>query len=213
MLETADDRTWTSAEAAAPAETTRTRTTSDLVQEAGHLRNTVRLVSNDVSEIHHRALAADLESRARAIVRQASAQDMLEALADEGFSWRGIAALVGVSVPALRRWRQGDPPTPGHLLDIARVLALVHTLESEPLITDAARWLEIPLDPEVPITGLELAAAGAYELILDYATDQLSAEEVLDRWRPDWRTAYRSEFEVFEAPDGELGIRLASPEQ
>jgi transcriptional regulator with XRE-family HTH domain len=209
VTDIADQRTWTSTETAAPVEEARTRASHDLVEETGHLRNQARIVNADVTVVHHRALDVDLRVRARSLVKR-PAQDLLNELADEGFSWRDIAALVRVSVPALRRWRQGESPTPQHLLGIARVVALVETLQAEPTIPNVASWLEVPLAPEAPLTGIDLAVDGRYELVVDLAAEHRTPEEVLDYWRPGWRDAYRSEFEVFEAPDGELGIRPVS---
>ena len=78
------------------------------------------------------------------------------------------------------------------------------------VVCDVASWMEMPLTPEVPVTGIDLAAAERYADLLDLAADHVTPEEVLDRWQPDWRTRYQSDFEVFESPDGDLGIRLAT---
>jgi hypothetical protein len=201
-----DDRTKTSADTPAPAEVSQTRTIGELLEDLGHLRSCARLLGDDVAEIHHDVFWRQLDERARRVEAR-SPQDMLGELADRGFAWRDIATLVGVSVPALRRWRQGESPTGGHRLGIARVLAFVEILEADHLISVPASWLEMPLSPDAPVSGVDLATAGRYEDLLDLAAGHASAAEVLDRWQPDWRTRYRSDFEVFEAPDGEAGIR------
>jgi hypothetical protein len=68
----------------------------------------------------------------------------------------------------------------------------------------------MPLVPGAPITGIDLLVEGWYAEVFDVATEHRTAEEVLDQYRPDWRDRYRSDFEVFEAADGELGVRLST---
>lgn len=208
-----DDRTRTSADTPTSAEVSQTRTIGDLVEDVGLLRSHTRLLGDDVAEtsrhvgqIHHDAFRRQMDDKARQAAGRAP-QDMLSELADRGFAWRDIAALVGVSVPALRRWRQGEPPTGEHRLGVARVLAFVEILEVDHIISAPASWMEMPLSPDAPVSGIDLAAAGRFEDLLDLAAGHASAGEVLDRWQPDWRTRYRSDFEVFEASDGEPGIR------
>lgn len=205
------DQTRTSVETAAPNTVSRTMTIQELVDDAGHLRNTTRVLGEDVAEIHHQAFKAQLNDRARQLAKQ-SPGDMLNQLADGGFAWRDIARLVGVSVPAVRRWRQGESPTGEHLLAIARIVAFEQILREDHLVSDVASWMEMPLSPEVAVTGLDLAADGLYEDLLDLVAAHATSEAVLDRWQPAWRERYMSEFEVFEAPDGEIGIRPAVPD-
>jgi hypothetical protein len=212
------DRTRTSAVAEATVQTSRTRTIDDLVEEAGHLRNVTRILGEDLADttrqvgaLHHHAFAAQLNTSARQLAKR-SAQELLADLADGGFAWRDIARLVGVSVPAVRRWRQGELPTGQNLLTIARLVGFVAILRDDHLVTSVASWLEMPLVYGSSVTGIDLAAAGRYEDLLDLAANhERSAQSVLDRWQPDWQSRYGSEFEIFTAPDGEAGIRLAAP--
>jgi hypothetical protein len=46
--------------------------------------------------------------------------------------------------------------------------------------------------------------------VVDVAAGHAAGEAVLELWQPGWREKYRSDFEVFEAPDGELGSRAAT---
>jgi hypothetical protein len=159
-----------------------------------------------VSEIHQQAVVTQLDIKARGFAKR-SASDMLDELADEGFAWRDIAALAGVSVPALRRWRQGEQPTGAHRLAIARLIAMVDIIREDHLVSDVASWMEMPLVHEAPVTAVDLAAAGRLQDVVDIAAGHSTGEDVLDRWQPGWRDRYRSEFEVFQTPDGELGTR------
>ncbi len=207
------DRTRTSLTTEAPTQVSRTRTIDELVEDAGHLRNVTCLLGDDVaeagrqvSEVHHQAFQAQLNTKARDMAKR-PATEMLEELARRGFAWRDIARLVGVSVPAVRRWRQGESPTGPHLLAIARLLAFTEILRVDHLVSDVAGWLEMPLVPEAPLTGIDMAADGRFVDLLDLTTGHATPEAVLDRWQPGWRERIFSEFEVFEAADGELGLR------
>lgn len=186
--------------------TERTRTIGELVAHAGHLRNMTRMLGEDVEQVHREAFEVQLETKARELTKRAAA-DLLNELADQGFAWRDIARLIGVSVPAVRRWRLAESPTPAHLLAIAKLLAFVEIVRDDHMVVDVAAWMEVPISAEAPVTAMDLAAAGRFGDLLELAALHVSAEYVLDRWQPDWRERYRSEFEVFEAPDGELGIR------
>lgn len=210
--------TRTSATTDAPLEIRRTRTTHDLVQELGVMRSQRQLLENDVAqmtqplqEAHHRELERQLNARARALAHK-QATVLLADIADAGFAWRDIARMVGVSVPAVRRWRQGEPPTGAHLLGIARLGALIETLRAEHLIAQVASWMEMPLVPDAPLTGIDLATDGRLPDLIDLAAGHGNPEALLDDWTPAWRERYASEFEVFEAPDGDTGIRLRSRE-
>ncbi len=207
------DRTRTSSTTEAPTQLSRTRTIDELVEDVGHLRNVTRLVGHDVaeasrqvSEVHHQAFQAQLNTKAREMAKR-PATEMLDELAGRGFAWRDIARLVGVSVPAVRRWRQGESPTGPHLLAIARLLAFTEILRVDHLVSDVAGWLEMPLVPEAPLTGIDMAADGRFVDLLDLATGHETPEAALDRWQPGWHERSSSQFEVFEAADGELGLR------
>jgi len=217
MAELRTDRTRTSAEMsgvgiAAPVEVTKTRTLDELVEDAGDLRNRVALVGVDASEIHHWFIERRLDERASELVKR-SASNLLAELSDAGFAWRDIATMVGVSVPAVRKWRLGESPTPEHRLDIARLVALVETLQADHMIEDVAAWMEIPVVQSAPVTKIDLAAARRYQDVADLAGLQSSGEQVLDGWLPDWRERYRSQFEVFEDSDGDLSIRFSDTER
>jgi hypothetical protein len=218
----ADDATvTTSTSMRAPSKPSQTPTIDELVQQIGQLCSTTRLHGQDaeaatrriqeatrqIGDVHHRMQADQLNLRAREIAKRPAA-DMLNELASRGFAWRDIARLLKVSVPAVRRWRQGESLTGPRLLAAARLVALVETMRVDHLVSDVASWMEMPLKPDVPVTGIDLAVDGRYEELLDLAAEHVTPEEILDSWQPGWRSRYRSDFEVFEAPDGDLGIRL-----
>ncbi len=196
----------------------RTITVSDIVARAAEavdsIRYSVRVVAGDLADTSAtaerlaRGLAeTQLRGAAQQLAKQ-SARSLLEGLAEQGFAWRDVARLLDVSVPALRRWRHGERPTGAHLQRLATLVAFIAKLKDAHEVTDPATWLEIPLVPNFPVSGLDLAAAGRYPELLDVAAGRAFPEDVLGMWQPDWRERYSSDFEVFEAGDGELSLSL-----
>jgi hypothetical protein len=164
------------------------------------------LIGEDVGETHRQALELQLNILGRQLAKH-DPRDTLNSLADIGFAWRDVARLVGVSVPAVRRWRQGEPPTGPHLFAIGRLAAFIEILNRDHMVTNPVPWLEMPLSDEVPLTGIDVAAAGHYEELIDLAADHMGPEDLLTRLNPNWREDMRSDVEVFRAEDGELGLR------
>lgn len=189
-----------------------TRTIDELVVQAGHLRNVTRVIGDEVEQVHHQAFDVQLNTRAREAAKR-PAVELLEQLAAQGFAWRDIARLVRVSVPAVRRWRQEESPTGEHLGRIARLVAFVDMLRGDHLVVDPVGWLEVPLVLGIPVTAVDLLVDERYEDVFDLAALHRTAEEILDIRQPDWRDRYRSDFEVFQAADGEPGIRLRTPDR
>lgn len=218
-ITTSDPTLITGALTTSPEQVTRTRTIDEVVAEAGHLRSRARLLGEDVaetdrevSELYRQALIEQLDAKARVIAKR-SVGEMLNELADAGFAWRDIAALAGVSVPAVRRWRQGEAATGANRLAVARIAALVGTLRDDHLVSDVASWMEVPLVPDAPVTAIDLAVAGRLQEVVEIAAGHSTGEDVLDRSQPGWRERYRSDFKVFQAPDGELGTRPVTRER
>jgi hypothetical protein len=134
------------------------------------------------------------------------AVELLDGLADLGFAWRHIAAMVGVTVPAVQKWRRGERITGENLGKLARLVGACDFI-SQHYSTDIASWFEAPIIESAPVTPIDLWASGNYPLFFEHLTKTRRAEEVLDRFEPNWRERYRSDFEVFEAEDGNLSIR------
>lgn len=184
-----------------------TRTSlDDLVDEAGHLRNRSRLLNDDIADVHSYALDVQLKARTDEAAKR-SVVDLLAELADLGLSWRDIARLVGVSVPALRKWRQGEPASGHNRRSVAQLLAFIDVLRSDHLVQDVASWLEMPL-ADSHVTGLEVYALGRHDLLITHAAGHVSSEEVLDQLDPNWRINRDTTFEVFTADDGQPAIRV-----
>ena len=204
------DRTRTSADSAGKV-LDRTHTIDDLVENAGHLRNVTRILDHDLGEAYYQAIEVQINARARSIAK-ASVPEMLERLSQKGFAWRDIASMLNVSVPALRRWRSGEAPTGENSLALARLLGLIDILEKDHLVADVAVWMEMHLVPEAPVRPIDLIKDGHLVDVIELAADQVVPDEVLDRLSPDWKRRYKSTVEVFEADDGEFGLRLHGKE-
>jgi len=133
---------------------------------------------------------------------------MLNELADLGFAWRDLARLVGVSVPAIQKWRRGQGATGENRRKVASLLAACDMISQSHGIQEIASWTEMPLRDGVSVTPMDLWAGERIDLVFDFASGHVDAEEILTAFDPDWRERYRSEFEVFEAGDGQLSIRM-----
>jgi len=152
----------------------------------------------------------ELETKTKQHARTAPVQ-ALEQLSDHGFAWRDVARIVGVSVPAINKWRKGTGITGENRLKIARMLALIDMLETR-FVDEPASWLEMPVQEGASSTRLDLLARGRYDLVLQLAsthTGDSSVESVLDEIDQNWRqTMVDNRFETFVADDGMVSIRL-----
>jgi len=191
----------------------RTRTIEDLAREArditeqaGHLRSVNTAVGDDIVDVHHRGFRVQLDADTARVARRALT-DLLNSLNDLGFGWRDIARMIGVSVPALRRWRQGDMPTGDHRRRVAELVALIEILTEDHLVSEVASWMEVPITSDVPDTPMDLYAKGHRETVFELATGHLGPEQALDQVEPGWRERIDHEYEVFLAADGQPGIR------
>lgn len=185
-----------------------TKTSADaLAERAGFLRNQVRFVGTEAASVHSDALSLQLSGRTNEM-RRRNPLELLSALADEGLAWRDIARVVGVSVPALRKWREGKRLSPEHAVALARFCAFFSIAKSDHLpVHDVAAWLEQPLVLGYRVTGLDLATSHRYEDLLQLAADHVEPEQLLDRYYAGWREDVQTDAEVFIAPDGQPGIR------
>jgi transcriptional regulator with XRE-family HTH domain len=183
-----------------------TRTGETPLQRAAGLRDEKVFEAQGATTEYHNQVGLDLDRRAIVKARR-GVSALLDELAARGFSWRDIARIAGVSVPAVRKWRTGGTHSPERRLDLARMAGLCDLLD-EYHVVDPAGWLEMPLAKGVTVAPMDLYLAGRAELVVDAAANRApEARELLDRFDPDWRQRYVSDFEVFEATDGKLSIR------
>lgn len=180
-----------------------------LTEDVGGSRSEARILHEEFDDLHQRS--HDVEWRAATAARaKAGVATMLSELADLGFAWRDIARLVGVSVPAVQKWRKGDKASGDSRKKLASLLAACDLITSHYMVEEIASWFEIPLSSSAPVTPIDLYADDRADLAFDFASGHADPEVLLTQFDPDWRERYRSEFEVFEASDGVRSIRPKS---
>lgn len=182
-------------------------TRSSLTRESSILRRQVKHLTEDSQTTHRNAITIELDDRSHRRARQA-AQEILLELRGWGFAWRDVARIVGISVPALQKWRKGASPSGANRLKLARLVAIVEYVEEEFLINDVASWFEMPIRTGVHLTALDLLANEREVLVIELASEQATPEKVLDEFEAEWRTKLvDNAFEVFTASDGSKAIR------
>ncbi len=197
-----------------PKDPPATPTVSEFVEQSAGLLNRTWMLKADADELHSGAVDHHtelvhrrIEGRGQALTAR-GADELLDQLAESGMACRAVAAIVGVSVPAVRKWRAGGAATGDNLLRIAELLALLEWLNAEQHIGDVANWLEVPPVAGIPITRMQLLINGRRDLLLaSLVGPGMEPADVLDAFDPEWRTTYQSDFEVFTAADGQRSIR------
>ena len=182
------------------------QTAAPMLVRAGLLRTQVDALGQDVAIVHQEIRDDDLAQRAAAKGRS-GVPSLLRELADgRGMAWSDIAKLVSVSVSAVRKWRADQAASADHRLALARLAAFLDLLE-EYAIEDPAQWMEmrLPLQPGYVVTPLDIYQRGNLAALLEYASQRLTAEQILDEIDEGWRDR-RSDFEAFDAPDGAKAI-------
>lgn len=180
-----------------------------LASRSAALHQEVRILQVETGELRLSGFELELEEAARAGLRR-RAVDLLADARDAGFSWRDVARIVGVSVPAVQKWRRGEGIDPGNHTALARLVGLLGILRHD-LIDDPVSWLETDVQTGVHLSKMDLLAAGRFDLVRELASDRgehAGVEDVLSRFDPQWRSRYvDDQFEVFVAADGDLSIR------
>lgn len=182
------------------------RDSTVLAHAYGLLRDRVGILNEDVNEAHREVQKYDLDERARSKAKKSVASLLQELSINRGMAWRDIARLVDVSVSAIRKWRHDGAATPEKRLALARLAAFLDLLEGF-MVEDPAGWLELPMADGYTVRHMDLYEAGRPDLLLDVVGLRLNEVSALDLFDQEWRARYRSDFEVFEAGDGNLSIR------
>lgn len=189
-----------------------TRTSLDeLADRTGFLRSATQTLVDDVAEVHDGVLEVQLESRTDEAAKR-SVPELLDELAALGFSWREIARAVGVTVPAVRKWRGGGSAAGSNRRAIARLLAFVDVLSSDHLVDGVPSWMEMPIGGTA-LTGFDAYCAGEERLLLQHAAGHVSSDGLLDRLDPSWRSTVDDRFEIVTADDGEPMIRMRADDE
>ena len=77
-----------------------TRTAAELTDAAGFQRRRVRALQEETKDLHQNSLMSEWRIRTAERAKK-SFEQMLEELADMGFSWRDLGRMLRVSVPAI----------------------------------------------------------------------------------------------------------------
>lgn len=181
-------------------------------ERSGVIRTLASAVTEAATEMHQGDYMVEHRVRTSELAG-AGGQVLLNGLADLGFSWRDIARMIVVSVPAIQKWRRGDGLTGENARKLASLVAGCEIIQKfNPVITDIGRWFEAPIVDEAPVTPIDLWATGNQQLVFEHARVDVGSKvdpySTMDSFDPKWRATYRSDFETFRASDGELSIRM-----
>lgn len=191
---------------------TATDTTRQRSELSGVIRTLATAVSEAATDMHQSDYMVEFRLSTSELAG-AGGQVLLNQLADLGFAWRDIAKMIGVSVPAIQKWRRGDGLSGENARKLASLVAGCGVIEKfNPVITDVGMWFEVPIVDEAPVTPIDLWATGNQQLVFEHALVDASSKvdpyDTMDSFDPNWRETYRSDFETFRAGDGELSIRM-----
>lgn len=182
---------------------------ASLVALSKDLHRDVQSLQVDSAAARRSILLADLEDRQQAVAAGEPLK-LLRALGDAGMSWRDVARLIQVSVPAVQKWRRGGDITGANRLRLARVVALMDVLSAN-AIAEQVSWLEMPVKDGVHVSRMDMLADGRFDLVLELISDDhatVPVEGVLDEYEPSWRTSrVDNRFETYVDTDGVVAIR------
>lgn len=182
-------------------------TAASLIPRAAALRYEADLIRSDAMGLHHGIQAEDLDRRAISRAREDPHRLLEELYSEHGLSWTSIGRLLGVSLPAVRKWRAGGVISPPSRDRLSHLIAFVDMLSEQFMIDDPASWLEMPL-AGTRFTAVDIYAAGRLNLLLDFAGSRLATPQLLGLFKTDWRGKTRSDYEVVLADDGQYSIQL-----
>lgn len=167
------------------------------------LTGTVRLLSEDVEDGRREVRSIDLNLRTSTKATQGAEMLLEELSTARGLGWSEIARLCGVSISAVRKWRSGESISPERRRSLARLAAFLDLLEEVGPVNEPASWLNMRVSDQLAVTAVDLYVDGRADDLLEYAQGHLGLEILLDRWKPHWRTATRSDWRIVNQPDGE----------
>ncbi len=167
---------------AAGADRTRISNAERTERDAGRLRRELGTTARVQADWHESTLRSLLAHRTDERARAGLAALLADLTSGHGLGWSEVARLVGVSVPAVRKWRHGGDVTPTRLNSLGRLAAFLEMLGEED-VQDPAAWLNLPFDAalaDVHSKSDIYQAGGALDLLL-YAKGYIDYEELLRR--------------------------------
>jgi hypothetical protein len=181
---------------------------SQLSEDVGDLNNRTKLLHDDTNELHQDILINEWSAATSTLIRR-GIQTLLSDLADLGFAWRDIARLVGVSVPAIQRWRKGSPAAGENRTAAAAALAACNMITKHYVVEDVASWFESPILSGYPVCPIDLYSTGMAAQVFHLAGGHANPEEILTAFDPEWRETYRHGYEIVSGDEG-LSLREKS---
>lgn len=171
---------------------------TDTVRSAQAFAATVR------SERH--SVYADRLAELARQYRLRDGKELVGILATEyGFAWVDVARMLGVSVPAIRKWRMAGGVSPENTARLADVAALAYLLSDRGV--RPAAWLSTPLVAGYTVAPKHLYSAERVGALADIALGTGDAQDLLAEFEPDWRSKYDARgYEVARFDDGTFGI-------
>lgn len=122
---------------------------------------------------------------------------------DQAFAWADVARLLGVSVPAVRKWRLEGGVAPDNHARLADLGAFVKLFTELVPSVKPSVWLSTPLVSGYTVAPRHLYSAQLAASLLDVAQNGSPFLSLLDSWDPLWRDHYDDRgFEVGHGPDG-----------
>ena len=177
-----------------------------LTDSIGFSRSRVGIIGENVAELHQQSRLVEW-GVITAEIGKSDPTVILASLANLGFAWRDVARLIGVTVPAIQKWRRGGNCTGINRRNLAQLLAACQMIQSHYSVEEIGSWFEMPIYPGVPVTPLDLYEQHQQILLFEYAGNSLGLEEILNRYESNWREKYQSRYEVFTDVDGDFSIR------
>lgn len=171
-------------------------------------RHTVRGEVHKLRDMHRIVFRQQLEKYKQACKTRTVINLLDDLESNWGMAWVDVARMVGVSVPALRKWRVGASGTTTENHErLAGIVAFFEVLKKGGL-EDPVSWLAMPLFDEYSATPRHLYSETreAPIALLDFAAGTITPLEVLDELVPEWRTKFFSEYVAVSAGDGLMSL-------
>lgn len=168
---------------------------------AGEVHNRIAEATEQLESTH----AHSLRMAAQRYLRR-DAKEVLRILAAEyAFTWIDLGRMLGVSVPAIRKWRMDGRISGENHSKLAYLLAFAEILRNRGV--SAASWMSVPVVPGYTVAPKHLYCQESAAALLDLACDGRDPEHLLNEIEPDWRNKYDDHgYTVARFDDGTYGI-------
>jgi hypothetical protein len=137
---------------------------------------------------------------------QRPAQELLQVLGTQhAFAWVDIARMIGVSVPAIRKWRHHGGVTPDNAAKLAELAAFATVLEEITPGIRAAAWMSTPLVPGFTVAPADLYSRNRAASLLDIGHGAYPVAKALDDLEPGWRERFADGgVDIADGPEGRV---------